>query len=80
MATDYWALRSIESLMPLNELAHCMDFDASYVTIVADRLETLGLVSSRHHREECLEMWDYHWKKVISRLESRLAKTESRGL
>ena len=40
-------------------------------------LETLGLVTSRHHREECLEMWDYHWKKVISRLESRLAKTGS---
>lgn len=43
-------------------------------------LETLGLVASRQHREECLEMWDYHWKKVISRLDSQLAKTESRGL
>ncbi len=27
--TDYWALRSIESPMPMKELAHCMDFDPS---------------------------------------------------
>jgi len=47
--TDYWALRSIEDPMPMNELAHCMDFDPSYVTIVADRLETLGLVERQPH-------------------------------
>ena len=34
-------------------------------------LERLGLVSSRASREECLEMWDHHWKKVISHVESR---------
>jgi len=33
-------------------------------------LEQLGLVSSRASREECLEMWDHHWKKVISQVES----------
>jgi DNA-binding MarR family transcriptional regulator len=47
--TDYWALRSIESPMPMKELAHCMEFDPSYVTIVADRLETLGLVERQPH-------------------------------
>ena len=43
-----------------------------------DFLEELGLVGSSHRREECLEMWDYHWKKAISSLESRLLNTESR--
>ncbi len=33
-------------------------------------LENLGLVTSRHQREECLETWDYHWKKAVSQLES----------
>ena len=33
-------------------------------------LEQLGLVRSRTSREECLEMWDHHWKKVISHVES----------
>ena len=42
-------------------------------------LEQLGFVSSRRRREECLEMWDYHWKKTISCLESKLLKTRSRG-
>ena len=32
-------------------------------------LEELGLVASRDHRDECLEMWDYHWKKAISHYE-----------
>ena len=41
-------------------------------------LEALGLVSSRRHREACLEMWDYHWKKTISCLESNLLKTRTR--
>ena len=41
-------------------------------------LEALGLVSSRRRREECLEMWDYHWKKTISCLESNLLKTRIR--
>ena len=41
-------------------------------------LEALGLVSSRRHREECLEMWDYQWKKTISCLESNLLKTRTR--
>lgn len=47
--TDYWALRSIEGPMPMSELAHCMDFDPSYVTVLADRLETLGLVERQAH-------------------------------
>ena len=47
--TDYWALRTIEGPMPMSELAHCMEFDPSYVTIVADRLETLGLVERQPH-------------------------------
>ncbi len=33
-------------------------------------LETLGFVSSRDNREECLDSWDHHWKKVVTRLES----------
>lgn len=47
--TDYWALRTIDAPMPMNELAHCMEFDPSYVTIVADRLEGLGLVERQPH-------------------------------
>ena len=34
-------------------------------------LEGMGLVSSSRHREECLEMWDHHWKKAVSCLESK---------
>jgi hypothetical protein len=41
-------------------------------------LEALGLVSFRRHREECLEMWDYHWKNTISCLESNFLKTRTR--
>ena len=33
-------------------------------------LEWLGFVSSRDNREECLDSWDHHWKKVVMRLES----------
>jgi len=33
-------------------------------------LEELGLVSSRENRDDCLEMWDHHWKKVISHYDS----------
>ncbi|MCP3990443.1 MAG: MarR family transcriptional regulator [Actinomycetia bacterium] len=47
--TDYWALRTIEGPMPMSELAHCMDFDPSYMTVVADRLEALGLVERQPH-------------------------------
>lgn len=47
--TEYWALRSIEHPMPMKELAHCMNYDPSYVTSVADRLETLGLVERQAH-------------------------------
>ena len=34
-------------------------------------LEQLGLVKSHKQREPCLEVWDHHWKKAVSRLESR---------
>ena len=34
-------------------------------------LEQLGLVTSRRRREECLEMWDHHWKRAISHFDSR---------
>ncbi len=47
--TDLWALRSIEGPMPMKDLAHCMDFDPSYVTLVADRLEELGLIEREPH-------------------------------
>ena len=47
--TDYWAIRTIDGPMPMSELAHCMEFDPSYVTIVADRLEKLGLVERQPH-------------------------------
>ena len=47
--TDYWALRNIQGPMPMKELAHCMDFDPSYVTLVADRLENFGLIERRQH-------------------------------
>lgn len=30
-------------------------------------LEDVGLVSSSDAREDCLELWDHHWKLVISR-------------
>ena len=47
--TDYWALRSVEGPMPMKDLAHCMDIDPSYVTLVADRLEKLGLIERQPH-------------------------------
>ncbi|HIC55953.1 MAG TPA: hypothetical protein EYO94_01025 [Acidobacteria bacterium] len=30
-------------------------------------LEDVGLVSSADAREDCVELWDHHWKMVISR-------------
>ena len=30
-------------------------------------LEAVGLVSSADAREDCAELWDHHWKLVISR-------------
>ena len=33
-------------------------------------LEELGLVRSRFDRDACLEMWDYHWKQAVTRLDS----------
>lgn len=48
-STDIWALRSIDGPMPMKELAICMDFDPSYVTVVADRLETRGLIERQPH-------------------------------
>ena len=30
-------------------------------------LVEIGLVSSSDAREDCIEMWDHHWKMVISR-------------
>ena len=41
---DQWALRTIDTPMPMKELARCMEFDPSYVTAVADRLEARGLI------------------------------------
>ncbi len=34
-------------------------------------LEELGLVRSRLDRDECLEMWDHHWKRAVTRLDVR---------
>lgn len=47
--TDYWALRSVDGPMPMKDLARLMDIDPSYVTLVADRLEKLGLVERQPH-------------------------------
>ena len=47
--TDYWALRSVEGAMPMKDLAQCMEIDPSYVTLLADRLEGLGLVARQPH-------------------------------
>lgn len=47
--TDLWALRTIDNPMPMKELAACMDFDPSYVTVVADRLEQRGLLERQPH-------------------------------
>lgn len=47
--THYWALRSIDGPTPMKNLAHCMDIDPSYVTLVADGLEELGLVERQPH-------------------------------
>lgn len=35
--------------MPMKDLATCMDFDPSYVTVVADRLESRGLIERQPH-------------------------------
>ncbi|MEM7326954.1 MAG: MarR family transcriptional regulator [Actinomycetota bacterium] len=46
---DYYALRSVEGPTPMKELAVCLDIDPSYVTVVADRLEELGLIERQPH-------------------------------
>ena len=46
---DQWALRTIDGPMPMKELASCMEFDPSYVTMIADRLEARGLVERQPH-------------------------------
>lgn len=47
--TDYMALRNIDGPTPMKALASCMNFDPSYVTMVADRLEALGLIARQPH-------------------------------
>ncbi|MEM9562312.1 MAG: MarR family transcriptional regulator [Actinomycetota bacterium] len=47
--TDWWALRSVDGPMPMKDLAQCMDVDRSSVTLVADRLEELGLIERQPH-------------------------------
>ena len=47
--TEYWALRSVDGPMPMNELATCMNIDPSYVTHVADRLEEFGMIERQPH-------------------------------
>ena len=47
--TDYWALRSVDGPMPMKDLATCMEIDPSYVTLVADRLEGLGMIERQPH-------------------------------
>lgn len=47
--TDYWALRSVDGPMPMKDLAQCMNIDPSSVTLVADRLEDLGLIERQQH-------------------------------
>ena len=47
--TDYWALRSVDGPMPMKDLANCLEIDPSYVTLVADRLEQLGLIERQPH-------------------------------
>jgi hypothetical protein len=39
-------------------------------------LENLGLVRSREAQAECLEAWDYHWKKAISQVELHARSTK----
>jgi DNA-binding MarR family transcriptional regulator len=46
---DWSALGSIDGPMPMKDLASCMDYDPSYVTVVADRLESRGLIERQPH-------------------------------
>ncbi len=39
-------------------------------------LENLRLVRSRKAQAECLEVWDYHWKKAISQVELRVRRAK----
>ncbi len=70
--TDYWALRSVEGPMPMKDLATCMDIDPSSVTLVADRLENLGLIerqadaSDRRVKNLVLTAKGRRFKKTIS--------------
>ncbi len=34
-------------------------------------LEELGLVRSRFDRDECLDLWDHHWKRAVTRLDAK---------
>ena len=35
-------------------------------------LEDVGLVGSAAARQDCLELWDHHWKMVVSRYDTAL--------
>ena len=67
---DYILLSSL-TRQTTNQLPPTKDF--------CELLENLGLVRSREVQAECLEVWDYHWKKAISQVELR-ARSAKRSL
>ena len=53
----------------LGALVRVREADTPPTTDFCHLLEALGVVRSRHHREDCLELWDHHWKLAVSRLD-----------
>ena len=47
--TDYVTLQAMDDPLPMSELAGRMNYDPSYVTALADRLEEMGLVERVPH-------------------------------
>jgi DNA-binding MarR family transcriptional regulator len=47
--TDYFTLQALDDPVPMSELANRMNYDPSYVTALADKLEELGLVERQLH-------------------------------
>ncbi len=53
----------------LGALVRVREADTPPTADFCQLLKQLGVVRSRHHREDCLELWDHHWKLAVSQLD-----------
>ena len=69
------SLRSyVEHAVLVTALIRVRDDDTLPTEGFCGFLEELGLVTSRFDRQACLEMWDYHWKHAVTRLDTEFGE------